>query len=154
MVSGPLPAVRRYRPSPSFSNLAKPSRLRLLSPKRCVSLLVVNLLGVSLPLIVRNAVDALHGGFALNDVLLKAGLIIALATVMGLVRLWSRILVFGVGRQVETDLKQRIFDHLLLQEPSTHACQVAVITPSRQLNFGASEPEAEFLACRALHGDN
>jgi len=83
-----------------------------------VSLLVVNLLGVSLPLIVRNAVDALHGGFALTDVLLKAGLIIALATVMGLVRLWSRILVFGVGRQVETDLKQRIFDHLLRQEPS------------------------------------
>ena len=82
-----------------------------------VSLVVVNLLGVSLPLIVRNAVDALHGGFALSDVLRKAGLIIALATVMGLVRLWSRILVFGVGRQVEADLKQRIFDHLLLQEP-------------------------------------
>jgi len=81
------------------------------------SLVVVNLLGVSLPLIVRNAVDALHGGFALSDVLQKAGLIIALATVMGLVRLWSRILVFGVGRQVEADLKQRIFDHLLLQEP-------------------------------------
>ena len=82
-----------------------------------VSLVVVNLLGVSLPLIVRNAVDGLHGGFALADVLQKAGLIIALATVMGLVRLWSRILVFGVGRQVEADLKQRIFDHLLLQEP-------------------------------------
>ena len=81
------------------------------------SLVVVNLLGVSLPLIVRNAVDALHGGFALSDVLQKAGLIIALATVMGLVRLWSRILVFGVGRQVEADLKQRIFDHMLLQEP-------------------------------------
>jgi len=82
-----------------------------------LSLVVVNLLGVSLPLIVRNAVDALHGGFDLSDVLQKAGLIIALATVMGLVRLWSRILVFGVGRQVEADLKQRIFDHLLLQEP-------------------------------------
>jgi ATP-binding cassette subfamily B protein len=82
-----------------------------------VSLVVVNLLGVSLPLIVRNAVDGLHGGFALTDVLQKAGLIIALATVMGLVRLWSRMLVFGVGRQVEADLKQRIFDHLLLQEP-------------------------------------
>jgi ATP-binding cassette subfamily B protein len=82
-----------------------------------LSLVVVNLLGVSLPLIVRNAVDGLHGGFALTEVLQKAGLIIALATVMGLVRLWSRILVFGVGRQVEADLKQRIFDHLLLQEP-------------------------------------
>jgi ATP-binding cassette subfamily B protein len=82
-----------------------------------VSLVVVNLLGVSLPLIVRNAVDGLHSGFALTDVLQKAGLIIALATVMGLVRLWSRMLVFGVGRQVEADLKQRIFDHLLQQEP-------------------------------------
>jgi len=82
-----------------------------------VSLVVVNLLGVSLPLLVRNAVDALHGGFALSDVLQRAGLIILLATVMGLVRLWSRMLVFGVGRQVEADLKQRIFDHVLRQEP-------------------------------------
>ena len=32
--------------------------------------------------------------------------------------------------------------------PSIHAWQVVVITPSRQLNFGASEPVAEFLACR------
>jgi len=40
-----------------------------------------------------------------------------LATVMAGVRLLSRMLVFGVGRQVEADLKQRIFDHLLRQEP-------------------------------------
>ncbi len=37
---------------------------------------------------------------------------------------------------------------LLQQEPSIHAWKVVVITPSRQLNFGASEPVAEFLACR------
>ena len=37
---------------------------------------------------------------------------------------------------------------LLQQETSIHAWQVLVITPSRQLNFGASEPVAEFLACR------
>ena len=36
---------------------------------------------------------------------------------MGAVRLYSRMLVFGVGRQVEADLKQQIFDHLLRQEP-------------------------------------
>jgi ATP-binding cassette subfamily B protein len=33
------------------------------------------------------------------------------------VRLWSRVLVFGAGRQVEILLRQRIFDHLLKQEP-------------------------------------
>ena len=37
---------------------------------------------------------------------------------------------------------------LLQQEPSIHAWQVVVITPSRQLNFGSSEPVGEFLACR------
>lgn len=37
---------------------------------------------------------------------------------------------------------------LLQQVTSIHAWQVLVITPSRQLNFGASEPVAEFLACR------
>ena len=37
---------------------------------------------------------------------------------------------------------------LLQQEPSIHAWKVVVITPSRQLNFGASEPVAEFLDCR------
>jgi ATP-binding cassette subfamily B protein len=81
------------------------------------ALVVVNLLGVSLPLLVRRVVDGLHSGFAVNDLLRGAALIITLATVMGLVRLWSRMLVFGVGRQVEADLKQRIFDHLLRQEP-------------------------------------
>jgi predicted transposase YdaD len=37
---------------------------------------------------------------------------------------------------------------LLQQQPSIHAWQVVVITPSRLLNFGATEPVAEFLSCR------
>jgi len=97
--------------------------LRYLQPHRrtvllgAAALVLVNLLGVSLPLIVRHAVDNLHDGFALSDVLAQAGLIIALASLMALVRLLSRMLVFGVGRQVEADLKQQIFHHLLRQEP-------------------------------------
>ena len=81
------------------------------------SLVVVNLLSVSIPLLVRRVVDDLQDGFALRDVIGEAALIMALATVMGAVRLWSRMLVFGVGRQVEASLKQRIFDHVLTQEP-------------------------------------
>ena len=82
-----------------------------------VALVVVNLLSVSIPLLVRRVIDDLQDGFALQDVLAQAALIVALATVMGAVRLYSRMLVFGVGRQVEADLKQQIFDHLLRQEP-------------------------------------
>ena len=80
-------------------------------------LVVVNLLSVALPLLVRGVIDDLQDGFAVSDVLRQAALIITLATLMGAVRLWSRMVVFGVGRQVEADLKQRIFEHMLRQEP-------------------------------------
>jgi len=97
--------------------------LRYLRPHRrlvltgMVALVVVNLLSVSIPLLVRGVVDDLQDGFALSDVLRQASLIVVLASVMAGVRLLSRMLVFGVGRQVEADLKQRLFDHVLRQEP-------------------------------------
>ena len=83
-----------------------------------VALLIVNLLGVAIPLQVRNIVNDLHQGFTLSAVLRQSALIVVMATTMGLVRLWSRMLVFGVGRQVEANLKQQIFEHVLTQEPS------------------------------------
>jgi ATP-binding cassette subfamily B protein len=82
-----------------------------------LALVVVNLLSVSIPLLVRGVIDDLQDGFAVSDVIRQAALIIALATLMGGMRLWSRMLVFGVGRQVEASLKQQIFDHMLRQEP-------------------------------------
>lgn len=97
--------------------------LRYLRPHRrtvlqgVAALVVVNLLGVSIPLLVRRVIDDLQEGFELRDVLLMALLLAALATVMGSMRLLSRLLVFGVGRKVEADLKQQIFDHVLRQEP-------------------------------------
>jgi ATP-binding cassette, subfamily B, multidrug efflux pump len=97
--------------------------LRYLRPHRrtvlqgVAALVVVNLLGVSIPLLVRRVIDDLQEGFELRDVLLMALVLAALATVMGSMRLLSRLLVFGVGRKVEADLKQKIFDHVLRQEP-------------------------------------
>ena len=82
-----------------------------------IALVVVNMLSVTIPLEVRRVIDELQSGFALQDVLSQAGWIVLLASTMGVVRLISRQLVFGVGRQVEVELRQRLFDHMLLQEP-------------------------------------
>ncbi|MCP9809539.1 ABC transporter ATP-binding protein [Cyanobium sp. HWJ4-Hawea] len=82
-----------------------------------MALVIVNVLSVSIPLLVRRVIDELSNGFSLQTLLHQALLIVALATLMGGFRLLSRMLVFGVGRQVEADLKQQIFDHLLKQEP-------------------------------------
>jgi len=82
-----------------------------------VALVIVNLLSVTIPLEVRRVIDDLQDGFAVSDVLRQAGWIVLLASAMGMVRLISRQLVFGVGRQVEVDLRQKLFDRMLEQEP-------------------------------------
>jgi ATP-binding cassette subfamily B protein len=81
------------------------------------ALVLVNLLSVAIPLLVRGVIDDLQDGFALADLFKQSALIVLLATLMAATRLISRMLVFGVGRQVEADLKQQIFDHMLRQEP-------------------------------------
>ena len=83
-----------------------------------IALVIVNLLGVTIPMEVQKAVDELQGGFAYQRVLTQAAWIAILASMMGVVRLISRQLVFGVGRQVEVELRQRLFDHMLKQEPA------------------------------------
>lgn len=81
-----------------------------------VALAAVNLLGVLIPLRVRTAIDDLQDGFQLDDIFVQAAITVGLTTVMGAVRLWSRMLVFGAGRDVEVTLRQRIFDHMLRQD--------------------------------------
>jgi len=81
-------------------------------------LIFVNILSVAIPMEVRNIVDDLKKGFTFSDVLNKSTWLVLLATLMGGVRLISRQLVFGVGRQVEVSLRQKLFDHMLGQDPA------------------------------------
>ena len=96
---------------------------RYLKPHRrtvlmgAIALVIVNILSVTIPLEVRRVIDDLQEGFAFSDVLAQAGWIVLLATSMGVARLISRQLVFGVGRQVEVELRQKLFDQMLQQEP-------------------------------------
>ena len=83
-----------------------------------IALVVVNVLSVTIPMEVRRIIDELQEGFSYETILSQAGWIVLLASTMGGVRLLSRQLVFGVGRQVEVELRQRLFDHMLRQEPS------------------------------------
>ena len=83
-----------------------------------IALVIVNALSVTIPREVRRVIDDLQDGFSFEVVLQQAGWIALLVTVMAVVRLISRQLVFGVGRQVEVELRQRLFDHMLRQEPA------------------------------------
>ena len=83
-----------------------------------LSLLIVNALGVTIPLIIGYIVDELSVSFTFNRLALYVLLVLVLASVMWVIRMASRIFLFGAGRQVEFDLKQRIFNHLLKLEPA------------------------------------
>jgi ATP-binding cassette subfamily B protein len=82
------------------------------------ALLLVNILGVYIPLLIRNIVNDLQGDITFDEIAKQAILILILASVMWVIRMVSRIQLFGVGRKVEFDLKQRIFEHLLTLEQS------------------------------------
>ncbi|MGK7891108.1 MAG: ABC transporter ATP-binding protein [Leptolyngbyaceae cyanobacterium] len=86
-----------------------------------VALLVVNILGAYIPQLIRTSIDTLSESLSFEAVLPSILLVLGLSSVMWIVRMISRILIFGVGRQVEFDLKQKIFNHLLTLEPAYFA---------------------------------
>ena len=81
------------------------------------ALIAVNVVGVWIPLLARDVIDALAPGFTLGELMQGVCMLVLLATAMAALRLLSRMLVFGVGREAELRLRQQIFDHLLCQEP-------------------------------------
>ena len=86
-----------------------------------VALLIVNAVGVYIPLLIRDTIDSLRGSISNDQLISFVVQIVLLASVMWVIRMVSRITIFGIGRQVEFDLKQKIFQHLLGLEPTYFA---------------------------------
>jgi ATP-binding cassette subfamily B protein len=82
------------------------------------ALLVVNAISVYIPELIKEGVNTLETTFRFADITRYAVWTIVFASIMWCVRMMSRIMIFGVGRQVEFDLKQKIFEHLLTMEPA------------------------------------
>lgn len=85
------------------------------------ALFIVNALSVYIPLLIREGIDRLRTSFTSDYLTQLALAIVALTTVMWVVRMLSRITIFRVGRQVQATLKQNIFEHLLQLEPGYFA---------------------------------
>lgn len=86
-----------------------------------LALLVVNIVGTYLPLLIGQAIDELQDQFEYRRVLFYVFALLGMATIMWFIRMASRIWLFGTGRQVEFDLKQQIFEHLLKMDPAYFA---------------------------------
>lgn len=78
-----------------------------------LALILVNWLGVSIPLVLRQAINQLETNLQPGAIWGYGLAIMGLASLMWAIRMVSRLILFGVGRQVEFDLKQKLFEQFL-----------------------------------------
>jgi ATP-binding cassette subfamily B protein len=80
------------------------------------SLILKDLAGAALPLAIRGAIDALPRG-VMGRVALFAGLLVLLSFVKGLFQFWMRVTIIGISRDIEFDLRNDLFRHLIGLSP-------------------------------------
>jgi ATP-binding cassette subfamily B multidrug efflux pump len=77
------------------------------------SLVVKDIVGAALPLAIRSGVDSLTSGFRLSLVFQFAALLVGLSLIKGLFQYWMRVILIGISRDVEFDLRNDLFSHLV-----------------------------------------
>jgi len=77
------------------------------------SLLMKDVLAAASPLVIRSGVDSLTRGFQFRVVLQLAGLLIVLSLLKGVFQYWMRVIIIGVSRDIEFDLRNDLFSHLV-----------------------------------------
>jgi ATP-binding cassette subfamily B protein len=77
------------------------------------ALWVKGLVGVVMPLILRQGVDALTKGFSIHVVLWFAAGMLAVSAVKGVFQYWMRVILIGASRDIEYDLRNDLFGNLI-----------------------------------------
>lgn len=77
------------------------------------ALVAKDALAVALPLIIGKGVDSLKRGFDLRVVLELAGLLIGVSLVKGVFQYWMRVIIIGISRDIEYDLRNDLFARLV-----------------------------------------
>jgi ATP-binding cassette, subfamily B, multidrug efflux pump len=77
-----------------------------------LTLAIAQLVGVTIPLIIKAGVDALTRGAPTRTLLLDAALMLAIALVKAVFQFWMRWILIGISRDVEFDLRNDLFGHL------------------------------------------
>jgi ATP-binding cassette subfamily B multidrug efflux pump len=77
------------------------------------ALLVNDVMKAALPLAIRSGIDALMKGFRLSLVFEFAALVVLLSVVKGVFQYWMRVILIGLSRDIEFDLRNDLFSHII-----------------------------------------
>lgn len=78
-----------------------------------LALLTTQAVGVTIPLIIKAAIDALAAAITSDKLLFFAGLLLGVATTKAIFQFWMRWILIGISRDVEYDLRNDLFRHLM-----------------------------------------
>ncbi|HTC35326.1 MAG TPA: ABC transporter ATP-binding protein [Bryobacteraceae bacterium] len=77
------------------------------------SLLLTDIAKAALPLAIRSGIDSLMKGFRLSLVFEFAALVVLLSIVRGIFQYWMRVILIGLSRDIEYDLRNDLFSHIV-----------------------------------------
>ena len=81
------------------------------------ALVLSQALGASLPLILKKGIDSLSAGSLGSTLLFSAALLVLVALTKAFFQFWMRWILIGISRDVEYDLRNDLFTHLLRLSP-------------------------------------
>jgi ATP-binding cassette subfamily B protein len=99
-----------------------------------VCLVATATLAMSIPLLLKRAVETIEKGNAPEQLVFYVLAIIGVAVVQGMVRSFSRFMIFNVGRDIEYDLRNDLFAHLQKLSLSYYQRQLIGDLMSRLVN--------------------
>ncbi len=77
------------------------------------ALIVKDIAAAIQPLIFGSGMDSLARGFALSKVLWLTVFLVVLSAFKGIFQYWMRVILIGMSRDIEFDLRNDLFDHLV-----------------------------------------
>ncbi len=80
------------------------------------ALIITQLVGVTIPLVIKEAFDALTRGVTSQRLAFLALLLLGIALTKAFFQFWMRWILIGISRDVEYDLRNDLFKHLMRQD--------------------------------------
>ncbi len=109
-----------------------------------MALLGVDFLQLTIPRILKKAIDALSQGTAVQNDLLQFGLLICLIGLLAtMLRFCWRYLIIGFSRHLERDLRKKIFNHVICMDGSFFS----KYTTGSIMAHGSNDLSAVQMAC-------
>jgi ATP-binding cassette subfamily B multidrug efflux pump len=81
------------------------------------TLLITQIVGITIPLIIKSGIDDLSLRVPRSQLLFLGGLLVGAALLKAFFQFWMRWILIGISRDVEYDLRNDLFSHLMTLSP-------------------------------------